>query len=145
MVSKASDDLPLPLSPVITVSLLRGMLTLRFFRLCTRAPSTSMLSASPIGISLLMLRFSVCCAGNRHAPTPRDVNPAKVLQKPFAKPCCSAIASLFIPQTPSQCGCSVSINLKFKPPAARYWGKMRILRPFCILRYKGVIYCVIIL
>ena len=38
MVSKASDDLPLPLRPVMTVRALRGMVTSIFFRLCTRAP-----------------------------------------------------------------------------------------------------------
>src|SRR5208282_3546899 len=38
MVSKASDDLPEPLSPVMTTNLSRGMERLRFFRLCWRAP-----------------------------------------------------------------------------------------------------------
>src|SRR3954470_10665776 len=42
MVSKASEDLPDPLSPVITVSVLRGISTLMFFRLCWRAPRTVM-------------------------------------------------------------------------------------------------------
>src|SRR5579872_1979177 len=40
MVSKASEDLPEPLSPVITVRVLRGISTLMFFRLCWRAPRT---------------------------------------------------------------------------------------------------------
>src|SRR6266852_326380 len=43
MVSKASDDLPDPLSPVITVRVLRGISTEMFFRLCWRAPRTVML------------------------------------------------------------------------------------------------------
>src|SRR5271157_3720168 len=43
MVSKASDDLPEPLRPVITVRVLRGISTLMFFRLCWRAPRTLML------------------------------------------------------------------------------------------------------
>src|ERR1041385_751132 len=43
MVSKASDDLPEPLSPVITVSVLRGISTEMFFKLCWRAPRTVML------------------------------------------------------------------------------------------------------
>src|ERR1039458_2154890 len=43
MVSKASDDLPEPLRPVITVRVLRGIWTLMFFRLCWRAPRTVML------------------------------------------------------------------------------------------------------
>ena len=38
MVSKASDDLPEPLNPVITTSLSRGMFSVRFLRLCSRAP-----------------------------------------------------------------------------------------------------------
>src|SRR5437773_4180463 len=38
MVSKASDDLPEPDNPVITVSELRGISRLMFFRLCWRAP-----------------------------------------------------------------------------------------------------------
>src|SRR6266496_335366 len=40
MVSKASEDLPDPLRPVITVSVLRGISTSIFFRLCWRAPCT---------------------------------------------------------------------------------------------------------
>src|SRR5579863_231713 len=40
MVSKASEDLPDPLRPVITVNALRGMSTLMFLRLCWRAPRT---------------------------------------------------------------------------------------------------------
>src|SRR6478752_7691469 len=52
MVSKASDDLPDPLSPVITVSVLRGISTEMFFKLCWRAPRTVMLL---IAICLLNL------------------------------------------------------------------------------------------
>jgi hypothetical protein len=40
MVSKASDDLPEPLNPVITVNVLRGISTSMFLRLCWRAPRT---------------------------------------------------------------------------------------------------------
>src|SRR4051812_18319506 len=42
MVSKASDDLPLPLNPVITVIRSRGIKTSIFLRLCSRAPLTRM-------------------------------------------------------------------------------------------------------
>src|SRR5215831_1653629 len=52
MVSKASDDLPEPLSPVITVSVLHGISTEIFFKLCWRAPRTVMLL---IAICLLNL------------------------------------------------------------------------------------------
>src|SRR6516225_9019463 len=38
MVSKASEDLPEPESPVNTTSLSRGISTSMFFRLCSRAP-----------------------------------------------------------------------------------------------------------
>src|SRR5580692_10079317 len=40
MVSNARDDFPEPLSPVITVRVLRGISTSIFFRLCWRAPCT---------------------------------------------------------------------------------------------------------
>src|SRR5271170_5488468 len=40
MVSNASEDLPDPLRPVITVRLLRGISTSMFLRLCWRAPRT---------------------------------------------------------------------------------------------------------
>src|SRR5271154_5953390 len=43
MVSKASDDLPEPERPVITVRVLRGISTLIFLRLCCRAPRTTSL------------------------------------------------------------------------------------------------------
>src|SRR6266567_4686990 len=42
MVSKASEDFPEPLKPVITVKVLRGISTSIFFRLCWRAPCTVM-------------------------------------------------------------------------------------------------------
>src|SRR2546422_4118883 len=40
MVSNASDDLPEPDNPVMTVRLLRGISTVMFLRLCSRAPRT---------------------------------------------------------------------------------------------------------
>src|SRR3954452_21357961 len=43
MVSKASEDFPEPLRPVMTVSVLRGTSTSIFFRLCWRAPRTVIL------------------------------------------------------------------------------------------------------
>src|SRR6185436_11745773 len=45
MVSKASELLPLPDSPVITVSRSRGISTSTFLRLCSRAPRTIRLSS----------------------------------------------------------------------------------------------------
>src|SRR5207245_6946306 len=44
IVSKASDDLPEPLRPVSTTSLSRGMFSVRFLRLCSRAPPIRMSS-----------------------------------------------------------------------------------------------------
>src|SRR5215211_7416696 len=41
MVSKASDDLPLPERPVTTTRTSRGSETVMFFRLCSRAPWTT--------------------------------------------------------------------------------------------------------
>jgi hypothetical protein len=41
-VSNASDDLPDPERPVMTVSASRGMVTSTSFRLCSRAPETTM-------------------------------------------------------------------------------------------------------
>ena len=43
MVSKARDDLPEPLNPVMTVRVLRGISTEMFLRLCWRAPRTVIL------------------------------------------------------------------------------------------------------
>src|SRR3989339_1026726 len=44
MVSNAKEDFPEPESPVKTISLLRGISRLTFFRLCSRAPLTIMFS-----------------------------------------------------------------------------------------------------
>src|SRR5262245_14040385 len=46
MVSKASDDLPEPDSPVNTTSLSRGISTSMFLRLCSRAPRMAITRAS---------------------------------------------------------------------------------------------------
>src|SRR5579871_758065 len=49
MVSKASEDLPDPLNPVMTVKVLRGISTSIFFRLCWRAPCTVMRLSIGVG------------------------------------------------------------------------------------------------
>jgi hypothetical protein len=51
MVSKASDDLPEPLGPVMTTSLSRGIEQATFLRLCWRAPRTVMRSMRPMAIA----------------------------------------------------------------------------------------------
>src|SRR5436190_1406409 len=48
MVSKASEDLPDPDSPVMTTSALRGIATETSRRLCSRAPETTIWSAEDI-------------------------------------------------------------------------------------------------
>ena len=55
MVSKASEDLPEPLRPVITVRVLRGISTSIFLRLCWRAPRTEILV---IGMKLAKVKLA---------------------------------------------------------------------------------------
>src|ERR1700759_1117925 len=54
MVSKASDDLPEPDSPVMTTSESRGSSTVTSLRLCSRAPVTTMefwrLTKTPLSV-----------------------------------------------------------------------------------------------
>src|SRR5882762_385067 len=59
MVSKASEDFPEPLSPVMTVKLFRGISTEMFFKLCWRAPRTVMLLIA-MGPDLPKLRSPRC-------------------------------------------------------------------------------------
>src|SRR5262249_54294502 len=47
-VSKARDDLPEPDTPVMTTRRLRGISTWMFFRLCSRAPRTTIASIGPV-------------------------------------------------------------------------------------------------
>ncbi|MNT00173.1 hypothetical protein D3C72_1345970 [compost metagenome] len=54
MVSNAKEDLPLPLKPVNTVILLRGMVTLTSLRLCSLAPLTTIPSSSSNAIRPLL-------------------------------------------------------------------------------------------
>src|SRR6266480_6762241 len=59
MVSNASDDLPLPESPVKTTSLSRGIVSETFLRLCSRAPRIVIWS---IGIRTFAYSFSLVMA-----------------------------------------------------------------------------------
>src|SRR5258708_6518812 len=71
MVSKASEDLPDPLGPVNTTILPRGRLTLTFFRLCCRAPTT--------------MRRSTAIANHASTgPTPSGARPGARLWYPSA-------------------------------------------------------------
>src|SRR5689334_505677 len=87
MVSKASDDLPEPLSPVITVSVLRGISTEMFFKLCWRAPRTVMLL---IAMDLLNLvrktaRNPIKTKADRHYRGPEGLSTA--LLRILTSPC----------------------------------------------------------
>src|SRR3954452_13996981 len=58
MVSKASEDLPEPLSPVMTVRVSRGMSTSTFLRLCSRAPRTEIWVSIGLGRSSYVLQVN---------------------------------------------------------------------------------------
>src|SRR5438105_13457244 len=70
MVSKASDDLPDPDSPVKTTSLSRGMVRSTFWRLCSRAP---------------LITMWVCCDGPGGLAPPRPSG-MDSLSSPVARP-----------------------------------------------------------
>src|SRR4026209_2192494 len=60
MVSKASDDLPDPLTPVTMISLPVGSVTSMFLRLCVRAPRTTSGAASTtLGAAVSDMLFGV--------------------------------------------------------------------------------------
>src|SRR5215216_6286262 len=66
MVSKASEDLPEPESPVNTISRSRGSSSDMFFRLCSRAPWIDM----TFFISAIATELDqMVNTGNRHSPT----------------------------------------------------------------------------
>ena len=60
MVSKASEDLPEPESPVMTTRLSRGMSTSMFLRLCSRAPRTTIWSQRHEFFLYVPLRTNNC-------------------------------------------------------------------------------------
>src|SRR5215218_3577323 len=57
MVSKASEDLPLPERPVTTTMTSRGNATVMFFRLCSRAPWTTIWLSAIFCSPLLIEQF----------------------------------------------------------------------------------------
>ena len=65
--SKASDDLPEPETPVMTTSLFLGISRVTFFRLCSRAPRTEMLSMGPV----------ILAEGAGPVVVPEDETPAR--------------------------------------------------------------------
>lgn len=60
MVSKARDDLPDPLRPVIVTNLFFGISTSIFLRLCERAPLTLIVSIVLCDVSMIFV-FEVNC------------------------------------------------------------------------------------
>src|SRR5215470_5906686 len=70
MVSKASDDLPEPDTPVTTVKVLCGISKSMFLRLWTRAPRTTMVSVD-IRESVLPLPQTCDSWSHRHTGTCR--------------------------------------------------------------------------
>src|SRR5690606_30328487 len=78
MVSKASEDLPEPDRPVITIRLSRGSLTSMPFRLCSRAPRT-MISRLRLGLSVILGPVA-CRAGEEGGRRPTDKPPPCRLQ-----------------------------------------------------------------
>src|SRR5918998_2221750 len=65
MVSKASEDFPLPERPVTTTMTSRGSETVTFFRLCSRAPRTT------IWLSAILFSPSRSSLGKYTAPCQR--------------------------------------------------------------------------
>ena len=64
MVSNAKDDFPLPLTPVNTTSLFLGKLISIFFKLCSRAPITSINESEALftfGIDFLAAIIKLIC------------------------------------------------------------------------------------
>src|ERR671921_3041526 len=58
MVSKAREDLPLPERPVTTTITSRGRETLTFFRLCSRAPRTTIRFSAIFGHPFSKVAFT---------------------------------------------------------------------------------------
>src|SRR5947209_9148015 len=88
MVSNASEDLPEPDRPVITVSDPRGIATVMSFRLCSRAPETTSCSTSrslvgrtdvPLGRFSPSAEKSALDAGVNLVEQPRAIREREVL------------------------------------------------------------------
>src|SRR5437879_13873074 len=71
MVSKASDDLPEPESPVKTTSLSRGMVRSTSFRLCSRAPRMTISVCCPLAAFLSATNFRPHATGLGLVPLAR--------------------------------------------------------------------------
>src|SRR5438094_5323928 len=90
MVSKASDDLPDPESPVKTTSLSRGMDSVTFFRLCSRAPRIVMWSVGifmgfsrTFGYSVSLVIANVPLAvATRRPPKPSTRHSVTAVRRP---------------------------------------------------------------
>src|SRR5690348_247678 len=90
MVSKASEDLPEPDSPVITISRSRGSSRSRFLRLCVRAPRMRIVSMG-LGDCAAKGRYYT----NRFDMWPRGLFQNRQLQTP--RDCPAGKAGLYFP------------------------------------------------
>src|SRR5262245_25674555 len=87
-VSKASDDLPDPLTPVTTISLSRGISTSTFFRLFSRAPRISIvvrIRASSACVEEVRGLFDALEAALRQLERRRNLLEHAFLLEPFAR------------------------------------------------------------
>src|SRR5882672_12963312 len=76
MVSKASDDLPEPLTPVTMISFPTGSVRSMFLRLCVRAPRMTRSAASAAGVSTVRFpgeSLNHHPSARRHARQPRGL------------------------------------------------------------------------
>src|SRR5690348_15723455 len=84
MVSNASEDLPEPERPVMTVSRSRGIVTSTFFRLCSRAPrmtsASSFIAGESCGVCSGKTRQPVSARSPQRALQLRDLGQRRVVR-----------------------------------------------------------------
>src|SRR5258708_33426556 len=90
MVSKASDDLPLPLGPETTLSLPSGTSRLKPFRLFCRAPRISITPGSGTTVSLGLFIDK----GRKCSP---HLDPNATSTRKFVQKTCGARGRTFVP------------------------------------------------
>src|SRR6185503_4378560 len=83
MVSKARLDLPEPERPVTTTRLSRGISTVMFLRLCTRAPCTATVSR---GAAFFTVFFAVFLEGIGRVQRIEECQLLHVYVAPFGEP-----------------------------------------------------------
>src|SRR3954468_14444948 len=111
MVSKASDDLPEPDSPVNTTSLSRGIVRSTFLRLCSRAPRIAITRACPCASAARSKRSSILAIWSFELPS-------FARRRPVGNGLCSALPpqnhgtnrSRIKPRTDEEQGASSSLH-----------------------------------